>query len=158
MPAPALRRIKPGAARLRYNEAFLNLPEGISGIMQSVDFDLIICGGGPVGQSVAGLLARRQLSAARIALVHEDARACRRRSAHHRPLYGSRQILDELGAWDAIGRSATAIEQIHVSRRGHFGRTLLDRKDYDLPALGYVARYGEVNRALATPSHRWAWR
>ncbi|MCI1012586.1 FAD-dependent monooxygenase [Herbaspirillum sp. C7C2] len=119
--------------------------------MQSVDFDLIICGGGPVGQSVAGLLARRQRPAARIAVI--DMKTPEQAAADPRTIalsYGSRQILEELGAWDDIGRSATAIEQIHVSRRGHFGRTLLDRKDYDLPALGYVARYGEVNRALAT--------
>ncbi|QDD63326.1 2-octaprenyl-6-methoxyphenyl hydroxylase [Herbaspirillum seropedicae] len=119
--------------------------------MESVDFDLIICGGGPVGQSVAGLLARRQLPAARIALV--DMKSPEQAAADPRTIalsYGSRHILDELGAWDDIGRSATAIEQIHVSRRGHFGRTLLDRKDYQLPALGYVARYGEVNRALAS--------
>ena len=119
--------------------------------MQSVDFDLIICGGGPVGQSVAGLLARRQRPAARIAVI--DMKTPEQAAADPRTIalsYGSRQILEELGAWDDIGCSATAIEQIHVSRRGHFGRTLLDRKDYDLPALGYVARYGEVNRALAT--------
>ncbi|MFJ3055810.1 FAD-dependent monooxygenase [Herbaspirillum sp. NPDC087042] len=118
--------------------------------MQSVDFDLIICGGGPVGQSIAILLAQRGLDAARIALVDmktpEDAAADPRTLALS---YGSRQILDELGAWSAIGPTATAIEQIHVSRRGHFGRTLLDRQDYELPALGYVVRYGEVNRALS---------
>ncbi|KAF1040265.1 MAG: 2-octaprenyl-6-methoxyphenol hydroxylase [Herbaspirillum frisingense] len=114
------------------------------------DFDLIICGGGPVGQSVAGLLARRGRDAARIALI--DMKAPEQAAADPRTIalsYGSRQILEELGAWDAVGKSATAIEQIHVSRRGHFGRTLLDRKDYDLPALGYVARYGDVNQALA---------
>jgi 2-octaprenyl-6-methoxyphenol hydroxylase len=43
---------------------------------------------------------------------------------------------------------ATAIEQIHVSRRGQFGRSLIDRKDYDLPALGYVTRYGDIVSAL----------
>jgi 2-octaprenyl-6-methoxyphenol hydroxylase len=118
--------------------------------MDTVDFDLIICGGGPVGQSVAALLARRGLPGARIALV--DMKAPQQAALDPRTIalsYGSRQILEELGAWDAIARQATAIEQIHVSRRGHFGRTLLDRRDYDLPALGYVARYGEVNQALA---------
>lgn len=120
------------------------------GTMNTVNFDLIICGGGPVGQSVAGLLARRGRDAARIALV--DMKTPEQAAQDPRTIalsYGSRQILEELGAWGAVGRSATAIEQIHVSRRGHFGRTLLDRKDYALPALGYVARYGEVNQALA---------
>ncbi|WDZ98373.1 FAD-dependent monooxygenase [Herbaspirillum sp. WKF16] len=118
--------------------------------MNSVDYDLIICGGGPVGQSLAGLLARRGRAAARIALI--DMKTPEQAAQDPRTIalsYGSRQILDELGAWDAVGKNATAIEQIHVSRRGHFGRTLLDREDYALPALGYVARYGEVNLALA---------
>ncbi|MBP0600239.1 FAD-dependent monooxygenase [Herbaspirillum sp. LeCh32-8] len=117
--------------------------------MNSVDFDLIICGGGPVGQSVAGLLAQRGRTAARIALV--DMKTPEQAAQDPRTIalsYGSRQILAELGAWDAVEKRATAIEQIHVSRRGHFGRTLLDRKDYQLPALGYVARYGDVNQAL----------
>jgi len=113
------------------------------------DFDLIICGAGPVGLAAAGLLRRRGLSGARIAVV--DLKTPAQAATDPRTLalsYGSRQILDELGAWDAIGRAATAIGQIHVSRRGHFGRTLLDRRDYALPALGYVARYGVLSRAL----------
>ena len=119
--------------------------------MNIADFDLIICGGGPVGLCAAGLLARRGLDPARIALV--DLKTPQQAAADPRTIalsYGSRQIMEELGAWDGVGKTATAIEQIHVSRRGHFGRTLLDRADYDLPALGYVARYGSVNQALAT--------
>lgn len=113
------------------------------------DFDIIICGGGPVGLATAALLAARGATVSRIALVDQKPPA--QAAADPRTIalsYGSRQIIEELGAWPAIGRSATAIEQIHVSRRGHFGRTLLDRRDYQLPALGYVARYGTVNQAL----------
>lgn len=135
---------------LRYNGRLLSPAHLIrSGTMNSVDFDLIICGGGPVGQSVAGLLAKRGRAAARIALV--DMKTPQQAAHDPRTIalsYGSRQILEELGAWDTVEKGATAIEQIHVSRRGHFGRTLLDGKDYALPALGYVARYGEVNLAL----------
>jgi 2-octaprenyl-6-methoxyphenol hydroxylase len=43
---------------------------------------------------------------------------------------------------------ATPIHDIHVSRRGHFGRTLIDRNNYGLPALGYVTRYGDIVSAL----------
>ncbi|WP_343588121.1 FAD-dependent monooxygenase [Herbaspirillum sp.] len=119
--------------------------------MNIADFDLIICGGGPVGLCAAGLLARRGFDPTRIALV--DLKTPQQAATDPRTIalsYGSRQIMEELGAWDSVGKTATAIEQIHVSRRGHFGRTLLDRADYDLPALGYVARYGSVNQALAT--------
>lgn len=118
--------------------------------MDCVEYDLIICGGGPVGQSVAILLAQRGLNVGRIALV--DMKTAEAAAADPRTLalsYGSRQILEEVGAWSDIAASATAIEQIHVSRRGHVGRTLLESRDYALPALGYVVRYGAVNRALA---------
>ncbi|WP_455775350.1 UbiH/UbiF/VisC/COQ6 family ubiquinone biosynthesis hydroxylase, partial [Burkholderia stabilis] len=59
--------------------------------------------------------------------------------------HGSRVLLDTL-AWPA---DATPIEHIHVSQRGHFGRTLIDRDEHDLAALGYVVRYGSLVQALA---------
>ena len=48
-----------------------------------------------------------------------------------------------------MASSVTSINQIHVSRRKHFGRTLINREDYDLPALGYVVRYGALVTALS---------
>src|SRR5690606_25394804 len=60
--------------------------------------------------------------------------------------WGSVQLLDDVGAWPL---PATAIHQIHVSRRGQLGRSLMDRAEHDLPALGYVTRYGAVVDALA---------
>jgi 2-octaprenyl-6-methoxyphenol hydroxylase len=59
--------------------------------------------------------------------------------------YGSRQILEEIGAWPI---PADAIQDIHVSRRGHFGRTLIRSNDFGVPALGYVIRYGALVAAL----------
>ncbi|QJQ07106.1 hypothetical protein EJG51_016115 [Undibacterium piscinae] len=55
--------------------------------------------------------------------------------------YGSKQILQAIQAWPI---KATAITQIHVSRRAHFGRSLIKAADYQLAALGYVARYGDI--------------
>ena len=110
-------------------------------------FDIAICGAGPVGLALAALLARRGMAPARICLLDgrtiDDARRDPRSIALS---YGSRQILEQIGAWPL---AATSIEQIHVSRRGHFGRTLIDCSDYDLPALGYVARYGNLVDKLA---------
>jgi 2-octaprenyl-6-methoxyphenol hydroxylase len=110
------------------------------------DVDIAICGAGPVGLVLAGLLVQRGMAAERIALV--DAKTAVQSAADPRSIalsYGSRQILQQVGAWPV---PAQAISQIHVSRRGHFGRTLLDRADYDLPALGYVTRYGALVAAL----------
>jgi 2-octaprenyl-6-methoxyphenol hydroxylase len=112
----------------------------------STDFDIAICGAGPVGLSLAALLVKRGMPPSRIALI--DAKTVEYNSRDPRSIalsYGSRQTLEAIGAWPV---AATQINEIHVSRRGHFGRTLINRVEYDLPALGYVTRYGALITAL----------
>ena len=118
--------------------------------MSHTDFDVIICGAGPVGLSVAALLHKRGMPANRIALI--DAKTVAQAAQDPRSIAlssGSRQTLEDIGAWPAMNTAVSAIHQIHVSRRGHFGRTLIEREDYDLPALGYVCRYGALATALS---------
>jgi 2-octaprenyl-6-methoxyphenol hydroxylase len=50
--------------------------------------------------------------------------------------------------------AATAIHEIHVSRRGQFGRSLITRDEHRLPALGYVTRYGDLVTALGAVCER----
>lgn len=111
------------------------------------DYDLAIVGAGPVGLALAGWLARRSATQhASIALL--DAREPAASANDPRAIavsHGSRVLLDTL-AWPA---DATPIEHIHVSQRGHFGRTLIDRDEHDVAALGYVVRYGSLVQALA---------
>ncbi|MBY4726940.1 MULTISPECIES: UbiH/UbiF/VisC/COQ6 family ubiquinone biosynthesis hydroxylase [Burkholderia] len=111
------------------------------------DYDLAIVGAGPVGLALAGWLARRSATQhASIALI--DAREPAASANDPRAIavsHGSRVLLDTL-AWPA---DATPIEHIHVSQRGHFGRTLIDRDEHDVAALGYVVRYGSLVQALA---------
>ena len=110
------------------------------------DFDIAICGAGPVGLALAALLVRHGKQANRIALI--DAKSVEQSAQDPRSIalsYGSQQLLEKIGAWPI---AATAIHQIHVSRRAHFGRTLIDRAEYALPALGYVTRYGAIVSAL----------
>lgn len=114
---------------------------------QTLDFDVAICGAGPVGLALAAFLARRGVPGARIALV--DGKSLGQAISDPRSIalsWGSVQLLDEVGAWPL---PATAIHQIHVSRRGQLGRSLMDRRDHDVEALGYVTRYGAVVDALA---------
>lgn len=120
--------------------------------MTETDFDIAICGAGPVGLALGLLLVKRGANASRIALI--DAKPLEYVTRDPRSIalsYGSTQILEQVGAWPV---AADAIHQIHVSRRSHFGRTLIDRTEYGLPALGYVTRYGVLVSALATAAAR----
>jgi 2-octaprenyl-6-methoxyphenol hydroxylase len=123
---------------------------------QPFDFDVTIVGAGPVGLALAGWLARRSATQAlSVALI--DAREPEDSTADPRAIavsQGSRMILEPL-RWPS---DATAIQRIHVSQRGHFGRTVIDHAEHGLPALGYVLRYGSIVHALAeavrtTPVH-----
>jgi len=120
--------------------------------MTDTTFDVAICGAGPAGMALAALLTKRGMPAQRIALI--DAKTLEQASKDPRSIalsWGSRQILEEVGAWPV---AATAIHQIHVSRRGQFGRSLIDRDEHQLPALGYVPRYGDLVTALGTVCQR----
>jgi 2-octaprenyl-6-methoxyphenol hydroxylase len=114
--------------------------------------DVAICGAGPVGLALAALMARRGVDAGRIALV--DAKSLGQAISDPRSLalsWGSRMLLDDVGAWPL---PSTTIHQIHVSRRGHLGRSVMDRAEHRVDALGYVARYGDVVDALARACER----
>lgn len=111
------------------------------------DIEIAICGAGPVGLALAALLVKRGVAGAKIVLV--DGKTLARASQDPRAIalsYGSRQIFEEIGAWPI---PATPIKQIHVSRRGQFGRTLIDCAEHRLPALGYVAHYGAIVAMLS---------
>lgn len=116
------------------------------------DYDIAICGAGPAGMALAALLARRGVAPQRIALI--DARTLQQAGNDPRSLalsYGSRQILEDIGCWPV---PATAIHQIHVSRRGQFGRSMIDREEHKLEALGYVSRYGALVTELGAACER----
>lgn len=115
-------------------------------------FDVAICGAGPVGLTLALLLAQRGMPAARIALI--DAKPVEQAVQDPRSIalsYGSRLILEDVGSWPI---SNDPISDIHVSRRGRFGRTLIESSEFGLPALGYVVRYGAVVQVLANAADR----
>lgn len=110
------------------------------------DSDILVVGGGPVGATLA--LA---LQAKGIAVTMLEARE--QGASHHdqRALalsFGSRLILERLGLWAELAPHATAINTIHISQRGSFGRTLLQAKEHGQPALGYVLAYGALSAAL----------
>ena len=115
--------------------------------------DVVIVGGGPVGAALALALCDSGLD-----VMLLEARETGQRSRDSRPLalaYGSRLILERLGVWDALA-PATAIERIHVSQQGGFGRVTLSAAEARLPALGYVVHYGQLHAALESAVRRRA--
>lgn len=107
-------------------------------------FDVVIVGAGPVGMTLALALADGPL---RVLLIDRRARGAWADDPRALALaHGTRQLLERLRAWNAA--AGTPIHEIHVSQRGGFGRTLIDRREYAIPALGYVMRYRDLAAAL----------
>jgi len=108
--------------------------------------DVLIIGAGPVGMKLnLALAAGGQKSL----LVDRRPRESHQNDPRALALsYGARQLLEQINAWPT--RAATPIETIHISQKGGFGRTLIDRSEHALPALGYVVRYRDLAAALAT--------
>ena len=107
---------------------------------------IIIVGGGPVGATLALLLAKQGLSvtvleARSLGAAHSESRALALS-------FGSRRILEKLGLWGALSTQAAPINSIHVSQKGSLGRTLLHANDYHQQALGYVLSYGVLSAVL----------
>ncbi|MEI8361687.1 MAG: FAD-dependent oxidoreductase [Betaproteobacteria bacterium] len=108
---------------------------------------IIIVGGGPVGATLALLLAQRG-----VAVTVLEARQQGAAYGEGRALalsHGSRRILEKLGVWNKLAPHATAIHTIHVSQKGSIGRSKLYASDYMQEALGYVLSYGALSEALA---------
>ena len=117
--------------------------------------DILIIGAGPVGMTLqlalatggqkSLLLDRRARPAGSTLGVQQSQQNDPRALALS---HGARQLLEQINAWPT--RAATPIETIHISQKDGFGRTLIDRADYQLAALGYVVRYRDLAAALAT--------
>lgn len=124
-------------------------PRRIKPFMQS-HYDLIIVGAGLAGNCLALSLKSSGLS---IALVEAaDREQLRQSPAGDRALAlaaGTVQSLIELGAWQAAATDATPIQHIHVSDRGHFGKTRLHATDYQVDALGYVIAARDIEQSVA---------
>lgn len=107
--------------------------------------DILIVGAGPVGMTLQLALAA---GGQKSLLVDRRPQASQQQDPRALALsYGARQLLEQINSWPT--RAATPIETIHISQKDGFGRTLIDRADYALPALGYVVRYRDLASALA---------
>lgn len=126
------------------------LPSGL-GAAGRCDYDLVVVGGGLIGGSLACAASATGL---RIALVEAvTAEAPRQPSYDERVIalsWGSRQILDAIGLWGGIEADAAPIHQVHISDRGHFGFSHLDRAELGVGALGYVVPARALGAVIRT--------
>lgn len=123
------------------------------------NYDVLIVGGGMVGTTLACALAANPATAQLSVLVVETQPLPSAPIQHtaHRSFdsrstalsAASRGLLQRFGLWDSVSGGACAIQRIHVSDQGRFGKTTLDREDYSESALGYVVENAVFGTALA---------
>jgi 2-octaprenyl-6-methoxyphenol hydroxylase len=114
------------------------------------DYDILIVGGGLAGNCLA--LALKD-SGMRIALIE----ASTRKQLHNSPAgdralalsAGTIKNLQALNAWKGVEKMATAIKNIHISDRGHFGKARLSAKKQGVDALGYVINARDIEGYVA---------
>ncbi|WP_286240414.1 2-octaprenyl-6-methoxyphenyl hydroxylase [Neptuniibacter halophilus] len=120
------------------------------------NYDIVVIGGGMVGASLAcALLPASQALGLSIAVI--EAQPLPQGELTYQPsydaratalAYGSRSLYESMGIWPQLSEHLTAIEQIHVSDRGHFGVTRLNAAQEKVPALGYVVENHWLGRVL----------
>ena len=112
-------------------------------------YDLLICGGGLVGASLALMLKPLGL---RVALIEANAfNGSGHPSFDERTTAlsnGSRRVFDAIGVWQLMQNSATPIKRIHISDQGRFGFARLSAQEQGLPALGHVVPNWQMGAAL----------
>ncbi|NOQ35794.1 MAG: 2-octaprenyl-6-methoxyphenyl hydroxylase, partial [Methylococcaceae bacterium] len=114
------------------------------------DYDLLIGGGGLAGNCLALALKDSGLN---IALIE----AVSRQQLHDSPTgdralalsAGTVIMLEALGIWDSVKHHATPIKNIHISDKGHFGKTRLSAEKQGVVALGYVIAARDIESHVA---------
>jgi 2-octaprenyl-6-methoxyphenol hydroxylase len=118
-------------------------------------FDVVVAGGGPVGAALTLALRESGVSAALVEPRRSLDQALA--AAPFRPIalsHASRLLLERSGVFGSF--PVTAIESVHISQAGGFGRTVIRAGELEVPALGYVtdlAPLAEALLAAAAPEH-----
>ena len=115
----------------------------------SVDYDIVIAGGGMVGASLACALSDTDLRIALVEAISPD--------SEYQPSYderglalslSSKRIFQALQVWHQVEANANPIKRVHVSDRGHIGKVRMDAESMGLEALGYVVIARELGAVL----------
>ena len=117
---------------------------------QSIQYDVIIIGGGMVGASLVAALKNH--STIKIAVVEAvPFKSDSQPSFDDRSIalsYGSRRIFESMGLWKKLEAEIEAIKAIHVSDKGYLGATRLHHSEENVEALGYVAENKVLGKLL----------
>ncbi|MFT4767269.1 MAG: 2-octaprenyl-6-methoxyphenol hydroxylase [Glaciecola sp.] len=124
---------------------------------------ILIAGGGMVGLSLALLLHEQLPDSARITLVEGRALPAPgdAQTGYHPAFdarstalsYSTATLYRELGLWTSLLPGLAPINQIHVSRRGRFGSSLLSSAEQGWDALGWVVENPCLGRTLLAAAH-----
>ena len=113
--------------------------------MPVANYDLVITGAGPVGSTLALLLARYAPDPSRIALIGDRfTSASQVIKPDPRSIavnYGSQVVLQSVNGWPSQHRP---IETVHVSQQHRLGRTLIHNTEFNVPRLGSVVAYPDL--------------
>ena len=117
--------------------------------------DLVIAGGGMAGSLLAYVLLS-QNPELKLAIIEQSSAV----TAEQQPAkasfdsrsialaHGSVQLLSQWGLWQDLQQNSCSIEHIHISDRGHFGKTYLSAADHQLNALGQVIEVEAIGEVL----------
>ncbi|MFA5593047.1 MAG: UbiH/UbiF/VisC/COQ6 family ubiquinone biosynthesis hydroxylase [Micavibrio sp.] len=116
---------------------------------RKMDADVIVVGGGAAGCTMAGLLAKHGVSV--ICLDADDPQKAMRADFDGRTMaisFGSRRVIEEAGAWDALEAAACPIEDIKITENG--SDTLLEflAQDVDEEAFGWIVEFRNLRKSL----------
>lgn len=115
--------------------------------------DIAIVGGAMAGATLALVLARLSQTSVPVSVALIEAHV----PDKSHPGFDARSIaiahgsifeLSRLGLWQKLAHLGAAIENIHVSDRGHFGMTELNAAQFHLDALGQVIELERVGQVL----------
>lgn len=117
--------------------------------MTSEKSDVIIIGGGLVGATLAIGLAKQQISVTVIDRETLESQLLPQTDGRTTAVsYGSQQIFDKLGAWDAMAAFAQPIWEIRVFEGGSPWTVDYDHKDLGPNPMGYIVENRILRQAL----------
>lgn len=131
-------------------------------------FDIVIVGGGLSGLLTATSLMNHPATAPlRVAIVDANEVAAEPQSSKSAfddrviaLAHGSVEYIKSLDAWQYMSQDAAAIETIHISDRGNYGKARVKAIDHNVDALGHVVPLASIANGLLSklnqlPSISW---